>query len=297
MQSILARLRERGPFFDICGLHGASTALLLSRAVEVLHKTICCILPADEHLELLAQDLAFFSSCRVLIYPSYEIPPYTPLSPDPSTVCQRLATLYQLQDASRPCILLTSAEAVLRRVLPAAALGRHSELVIANEEIDREALISSLTAGGYQICDMVRQEGDMAVRGGLIDIFPPALDAELSGPLRLDFFGDILENIRLFDPVSQRSRQTLEEAVLLPASESLFPDQEHRGAWLEFLRKNVDEHQWGARSARNLHERLRSGQRFPGIEFFLPLIYGDQQQLQSVFDYLPADGLLMVADA
>jgi len=108
MQSILARLRQRGPFFDINGLHGSSTALLLSRAVEELKTTICCILPADEQLELLAQDLAFFTSSRVLIYPSYEIPPYTPLSPDPATVCQRLATLYQIQEDETPCILLTS---------------------------------------------------------------------------------------------------------------------------------------------------------------------------------------------
>ncbi len=224
MQSILTRLRERGPFFDICGLHGASTALLLSRAVEALQQTLCCILPADEQLESLAQDLAFFSSRRVLLYPSYEIPPYTPLSPDPATVCQRLATLYQVQDAAQPCILLTSAEAVLRRVLPATVLSTHTELVIAGEETDREALITSLIAGGYQPCDMVRQEGDMALRGGIIDVFPPSLDPECSGPLRLDFFGDIVESIRLFDPISQRSRQSLSEAVLLPATELLLPE-------------------------------------------------------------------------
>ncbi|MGD9947106.1 MAG: transcription-repair coupling factor [Desulfobulbus sp.] len=297
MQSILARLRKRGPFFDICGLHGASTALLLSRAVDTLHQTICCILPADEHLELLAQDLAFFSFCRVLIYPSYEIPPYTPLSPDPATVCQRLATLYQMQESTKPCILLTSAEAVLRRVLPASALSNHCELVIVNEEIDRESFIASLTAGGYQICDMVRQEGDMALRGGIIDVFPPAIDPELSGPLRLDFFGDTVESIRLFDPISQRSKQSLEEAVLLPASELLYPGEKNRRDWLEFLQDSGDKHQWTTEATRSLRERLATGQRFPGSEFFLPLIYGGWEKLHSVFDYLPADALLMVADA
>nr|WP_321465393.1 transcription-repair coupling factor [uncultured Desulfobulbus sp.] len=296
MQSILARLRERGPYFDICGLHGASTALLLSRAVEQLHTTICCILPADEHLELLAQDLAFFSSCRVLIYPSYEIPPYTPLSPDPATICQRIATLYQVKESPEPCIFLTSAEAVLRRVLPATALNNHCELVIANEDIDQEGLIASLTASGYQLCDMVRQEGDLALRGGIVDVFPPALDAEHSGPLRLDFFGDTVESIRLFDPVSQRSKQSLAETVLLPATELLFPPEDERRDWQRFLQHCGEELQWPAQATRGLRERLSTGQRFPGIEFFLPLVYGGREALHSVFDYLPADALLMLSD-
>ncbi|MBM9615575.1 transcription-repair coupling factor [Desulfobulbus rhabdoformis] len=296
MQSILARLRQRGPFFDINGLHGSSTALLLSRAVEELKTTICCILPADEQLELLAQDLAFFTSSRVLIYPSYEIPPYTPLSPDPATVCQRLATLYQIQEDDTPCILLTSVEAILRRVLPSSALKNNCELVIANEEIDREELINALTASGYQLCDMVRQEGDMALRGGIIDVFPPGLDGEQSGPLRLDFFGDTVESIRVFDPISQRSKENIEEVVLLPATELLFPHKDKRPELLELLQHKSDQCQWTSQATRSLRERLTTGQRFPGIEFFLPLLYGGSEQLHTLFDYLSKDSLLFMAD-
>lgn len=296
MQSILARLRERGLNFDICGLHGASTALLLSRAVEALQQPLCCILPADEHLEILAQDLAFFTSHRVFIYPSYEIPPYTPLSPDPATVCQRLATLYQVRASTQPCIVLASAEAVLRRVLPPATLNRHCELVISGEEIDREGLISSLSRAGYQLCDMVRQVGDMALRGGIIDVFPPMLDVEAAGPLRLDFFGDLVESIRLFDPVSQRSRQALDEAVLLPATELLFPIAAAQETMLAQLQQKADEQQWTVPATRFLRERLTTGQRFPGMEFFLPLLHGGQEALCSLFDYLPDAALLLLAD-
>ena len=204
MQSILARLRDTGQPLDILGLHGASTAFLLSRAVEALQRPLCCIVPADDQLEVLARDIAFFSRVQVLTYPSYEIPPYTPLSPDPATVCARLATLHRLHDNQAPAIVLTSAEAVLRRVLPAVELDRRCELVLAGEETDRDALIASLVASGYQIVEMVRQEGDLALRGGIIDVYPPVLDEELAGPLRLDFFGDLVESIRLFDPLSQR---------------------------------------------------------------------------------------------
>lgn len=296
MQSMLARLRDSSSPPDIVGLHGASTALLLARAVETLQHTVCCILPADEQLEPLAQDIAFFSNVRVLLYPSFEIPPYTPLSPDPATVCGRLATLYLLREDPSPCIVLTSAEAVLRRVLPAAVLNAHCELVMTGEETDREALIGSLIAAGYQQCDMVRQEGDLALRGGIVDVYPPTLDPAANGPLRLDFFGDTVESIRLFDPLSQRSRQELREAILLPASDLLFPRADQRAPLLQRLEAVADQYQWASAEVRVLRERLATGQRFPGIEFMLPLIYGGKDGVQTLFDYLPPTASLMVYD-
>jgi len=296
MQSILARLRENSSPPDIFGLHGASTALLLSRAVESLQRTLCCIIPADEQLEILAQDIAFFSKVRVLIHPSYEIPPYTPLSPDPATVCARLATLYQLRENSAPCLVLTSAEAVLRRVLPANELNSHCELVIAGEEMDRDRLIASLVAAGYQLCDLVRQEGDLALRGGIIDVYPPAIDSSRAGPLRLDFFGDTVESIRLFDPLTQRSRQQLEEVVLLPASDLLYPAAGSQGALLTTLDAAAEQHNWPTDKFRHLRERFITNQRFPGMEFMLSLLYGGRQHLQTLFDYLPANAALVLSD-
>jgi transcription-repair coupling factor (superfamily II helicase) len=296
MQSILTRLRDSVQPPDIFGLHGASTALFLSRAVETLQRTLCCIAPADEQLELLAQDIAFFSSVRVLIYPSYEIPPYTPLSPDPSTVCTRLSTLYQLQEIKEPCIVLASAEAVLRRVLPASALNSHCELIIAGEETDRDGLITALVAGGYQMCDLVRQEGDFAPRGGIIDIFPPALDNSTSGPLRLDFFGDTVESIRIFDPLTQRSRQQLEEAVLLPATDLLFPDTGKQRTLMAALDAAAEQNNWLFDEKQTLRECFATRQRFPGMEFMLPFLYGDGASMQTFFDYLPSKTALIISD-
>ncbi len=296
MQSILTRLRENSTPPDIFGLHGASTALLLSRAVDTLQRTICCILPADEQLDILAQDIAFFSKVRVLLHPSYEIPPYTPLSPDPATVCARLATLYQLRENRTPCIVLTSAEAVLRRVLPASALNSHCELVITGEETDRDRLIASLVAAGYQLCDMVRQEGDLALRGGIIDVYPPTLDSSRSGPLRLDFFGDTVESIRIFDPLSQRSRQELEEVVLLPASDLLYPKAGNQQSLLASLDTAAELYSWPTDKFLAVRERFNTRQRFPGMEFMLSLLYGGRQHLQTLFEYLPADAALIISD-
>ena len=296
MQSILARLRESGSPPDIFGLHGAAAALLLCRAAASLQRTFCCLLPTDDQLELFAQDIAFFSNIRVLIHPSYEIPPYTPLSPDPATVCARLATLYQLQENSEPSIVLTSAEAVLRRVLPAKALNDHCQLVIAGEEIDRDGLIASLIAAGYQMGDMVRQEGDLSLRGGIIDVYPPSLGTMKAGPLRLDFFGDTLESIRVFDPISQRSRQEVKEAVLVPASDLLFPQAGQRSALLRNVDMAAEQQQWSSKEFRAIRERFATGQRFPGMEFMLPLLYGDREGVQTLFEYLPPDAALIIHD-
>ena len=296
MQSILARLREDSSPLDVLGLQSASTALVLTRAVELLKRPLCCLLPSDEQLEILTQDIAFFSGVPVLSYPSYEIPPYTPLSPDPATVCARLATLYRLQDDPNPCLILTSVEAVVRRILPASTLNQRSELVIAEEEADREGLIASLIETGYQLCDMVRQEGDLALRGGIIDVYPPVLNDEMAGPLRLDFFGDTVESIRLFDPLTQRSRKQLPEVVLLPASDLLFPRPGRDATVLAAVDDAAERFGWATDDHLALREQFASHQRFPGMEFMLPLLHGGRAGLQSLFAYLPSDTGLIVSD-
>jgi len=296
MQSILERLRgERRLQLDVSGLAGSSGALFLARAADQLQKTVCCIVPADEQLEIIARDTALFTSTQVLIYPSFEIPPYTALAPDPATTGSRLSTLYQLQENARPFIVFTSAEAVLRRVIPRQFLNNHCELVIRDEETDRDQLINALTEAGYQNCDMVRQIGDMAIRGGIIDIFSPSAgDTPL--PLRLDFFGDTVESIRTFDPVSQRSKGEREEAVLLPATDLLFPGAGDRKSWLTFLDKETRGFSWSDEEQRHIIDQLQAHIPFAGCEFFLPLLYDYRHKTQTFFDYLPTDTLMVTLD-
>ncbi|NOQ47420.1 MAG: transcription-repair coupling factor, partial [Desulfobulbaceae bacterium] len=237
-----------------------------------------------------------FTKTPVLSYPSFEIPPYTPLSPDPGTIATRLSTLYNLQENDTPCILLTSAEAVLRRILPKNILNRHCELVMAGEDTDRDGLIASLTEAGYQLSDMVRQQGDIAVRGGIVDIFAPAADPDQTAPLRLDFFGDTIESIRVFDPLTQRSKADLQEAILLPASDLLFPATENTLPWNDFLGNRVKEYGWTGPNAAAIIEQLSEHIRFPGIEFVLPLVYPDPDPPQTLFDYLPENPVMVLHD-
>ncbi len=295
VSAILGLLKEQNTV-TLCGLYGSCNALVLAELVRVNQKSVCCLVADDEQLETLANDIRLFTDTEILVYPSFEIPPYTPLSPDPVTVANRLTTLYRLVNTTEPHISLVSVEAVLRRVLPKNVLNNSCELLMAGEDTDRDALISSLSDSGYQNCSMVQHIGDLSVRGSIIDIFAPSLDGAVATPLRLDFFGDNLESIRYFDPITQRSIREIKETIILPCSDILFPKGPNSASWKDYLKKTVAELQLPPKGAAPLLQQLRDHIRFAGIEFFLPLVYPEPEPAQSFFDYLPDDYTVVLLD-
>ncbi|WP_420208171.1 transcription-repair coupling factor [Candidatus Electronema sp. JC] len=270
---------------EITGLNCGSTALLLARLQAERQETVCCIVPADEPL---ARDISLFTAAPVLVYPAFEMPPYARLAPDPATVAARIAALHFLHERSQPCILLASAEAALRRVLPGPLLSGSCELVMSGESCDRDGLIAALIRNGYQLCELAQQPGDLAVRGGIVDLFPPPFRPALEGKaLRLSFCGDTVQSIRAFDPLTQRSEEELDEAVILPASDILFPRSE---TWRQELSVRAEIFGFSnADALRQLGEQIR----FPGIEFLLPLVCPEPQTL---FDYLPPGAVCVVQE-
>ncbi|CAK8714448.1 MAG: transcription-repair coupling factor [Candidatus Electronema aureum] len=274
-----------------CPNHG-STALCIARLQAEQQQSICCIIPTDELLEPLARDISLFTSTPVLLYPAFEIPPYARLNPDPATTAARIAALHFLHERSQPGIILASAEAVLRRVLPGNVLNDHCELVMAGEDSDREGLLTALLGNGYQHCELVQQPGDLAGRGGIVDCFPPPFRPALEGKfLRLAFKGDMVESIRVVDPLTQRSEEELDEAILLPAADILFPRNAAALAqWQEELAHRAEA--FGFTDTTAL-QQLKEQHRFPGIEFLLPLICPEPQTL---FDYLPQGAVCVVQD-
>lgn len=288
MQTILDRLQD-GTLSppDISACCSASTALLLARLLKAKQQSLCCILPTEEELLLLAQDFAFFSQAPLLQFPDLDIPPYTVLKPDSAAVSARIATLYQLQELQQPALLLCTAEALCRRLPAPQHLHGAIELVIAGEETDRDTLIATAIDSGYRLCDLVRQEGDLALRGGIVDIFPPAWQGEAPGPLRLDFFGDTVESIRVFDPLSQRSSAELAECLLLPASELLFPQNPaQEAAMLAAFDTTFADTDYPSGEIRALRTQLETRQRFAGMESLAPILAGGAGQMRTLFDYL-----------
>lgn len=285
MDNRLTALFTEGRSVNIIGLRGSAPAFHLGRTARHGQRPILCLTPSETAAQHLVQDLALFSDTQVLYFPGQEIPPYTPLSPDSRTVAERLAVLFQIHSADTPFILVMSIEALLRKVLPRASLARLAELVMRGEETDLDGLIASLAASGYDAASLVQSVGEFSLRGGILDIFPTGFEM----PVRLDFCGDTVESIRKFDPISQRSVEDLEEIVLLPVSEVLYPaaEQELRQV-IDRFRGAAEELAWDSERVRVMEDCLQHRRRFPGVEFLLPLFY----ETATVLDYLPAETIL-----
>ncbi len=289
-------LLSPGTSRSLAALRGSSPALLA--ALQAESQPCCCIVPDEDMVALVEEDLKLFTKLPVFTYPGYEIPPYTPLSPDPLTTAARVSTLYGIGETESSFILVVSAEALMRRTLPGKTLSNNAELLITGEECDRDELLRNLTDCGYEQVALVQSVGEYSVRGGILDIFPPAflVNGGLhSNPLRLDFFGDTVESLRGFNPITQRSISELEEAIILPASDICYPavDSAPMKSISAAFRRHEEELSWNREASRKLGDQVSQGQRFAGMEFFLPLFYPGDMQVGTVLDFLPPETCLI----
>ncbi|MEE4241058.1 MAG: transcription-repair coupling factor [Desulfopila sp.] len=286
---------------SVSGLRGSSQAWYCSQLTDDF--VCCCIVPDEHQIAPFEEDMRLFTSKEILTYPGYEIPPYTPLSPDQQTTSTRLSTLFSLQERRSNPLVVTSVEALMRRVLPRRILSSRAELVMAGEETDQQDLIALLISSGYSQVALVRSVGDFSVRGGIIDIYPPPFllenNAFHSGPIRLDFFGDTVESLRSFDIFTQRSQMELREAVILPVNDIIY-DRGLSTCPADTIRNFQRESQqsgWDKEQTDVLLERLKTVGRFAGAEFFLPLFYPqDTPPTDTVFDFLPDDAVIVMID-
>lgn len=268
---------------EVTGITGSALAYLLSQLfIEVDHPFLI-VLPNSEESEKFYKDLDFFLSNqnnglspdlrRIFLFPSYDISPLTGLSPPKELVRQRIEALYALSTL-RDAVVVTSLEAIMSRLLPKKILLNSVDYIAINEEIDRDDLIKKLLAFGYLRTSLVEERGDFSVRGGVIDLYPPLYDSAV----RIEFWGNSVESIRLFNPVNQRSKFDLKELIILPANEIILGPS------------NIKQ----ARSMGRLPSPLESGGNFPGIEAWLQHFYSS---LDTIFSYLPKEGHICITQS
>lgn len=266
----------------VTGLSGSARAFFFARLVTDLEKTCIFVFPTAKEARRFYREMEFFlpelfaegepETRRLYDFPIYDISPLKGLNPHPDIKARRLQALYALTSV-RGSVVVTSIEACLFRLLPKQAFTAALEPMEVGEELDRDSLLRKLEAYGYQRSTLVEEKGDYSVRGGVIDLFPPLY----SNPVRLEFWGDTLDSIRHFDPLGQRSLSVLKEFVLLPANEILMGEENIRRA----------------RSMGRLPTLVKEAGSFPGQEAWLNHFY---PHLSTLFDYLPREGLLLVAD-
>ena len=233
----------------------------------------------DHRLAAIRAQLEFFApGADVLSFPAWDCVPYDRISPDSDIEARRIATLARLAHAKggKPAlIVLTTINAVLQRVPPLAAIKKAAARIAAGSRLEMEQLTGRLEASGFHRTGTVMEPGEYAVRGGIIDLFAPGH----ARPCRLDFFGDTLESIRQFDPVSQRTQAAREHITLLPISElpaGEGPVKHFRQRYVELFGPSKGDDA--------LYEAVSAGSRYPGVEHWLPLFY---THMDTLFDYLP----------
>jgi transcription-repair coupling factor (superfamily II helicase) len=235
------------------------------------------VAPDDAQADAAERAIRFFApQMTVLAFPAWDCLPYDRVSPKSDIESRRLATLAVLaRDGGKPTVIVTTINALLQRVPPRDVVAGASFAAKNGAEVDREALVGFLSGNGYVRAGTVREPGDFALRGGIVDLWPPGEEQ----PLRLDFFGSTLDAIRRFDAETQLSdKSAVAEIALLPASEAPL----NADAISRFRSGYVAA--FGAAGDDPLYESVSAGRKTQGMEHWLPLFYS---RLDTLFDYLP----------
>lgn len=201
----------------ICASAQPFLAALLSRLVP--EHTLVVVAPDPKTQERLQQDLETWLGQTPLYYPPWESLPHEGKLPHADVISDRLQTLMQLSAGrGQPVpakLVVTSITALLQKTFPPAEIQNRTQHLKRGDTADPLDLIEALESQGYEPEAQVSQKGEIALRGGILDIFPPTGN----WPVRLEFFGNELESLREFDPMTQISRQEITAISLPPAGE------------------------------------------------------------------------------
>jgi len=280
---------------SVIGLEKTAAAWCAIHVLRELGRPLVWLVGSIKELERVCADLACFTQQPILSFPSHENLPFVPIIPATETITQRISVLYSLatgqgppDERSTPTILVVPVQAICEPTLPQAVLTRNVEYLQQGEETDRDALVSWLLKVGYEAVPMVQGVGQFSVRGGILDIYPCASPL----PVRLDFFGDFVEEMRYFDVVSQKSLNGLTELTILPCSELVF-EQELIKKAQEAMVQRARSMDWPAKQLTEWLELLESGQFWEGAQTLLPLFY---EGFTTLMDYLPQNALFVMED-
>jgi len=261
----------------------------LARAVAAKPKppavSLAVVCRDGPRMQQLARALEFFApDLPVLQFPAWDCQPYDRVSPFAGILAQRMTALAQLSrltGSDKPMIVLTTVNAMVQRVPMRDLVAAQALSVAPGNVVPMDNIVAWLEHNGYSRSSTVREPGEYAVRGGILDLFPAGLEM----PVRFDFFGDSLESIRTFDAETQRTHLTMRGLDLVPVSEfQLVTDTIRRfrmGYVAEFGAPERDDH---------LYEAVSEGRRHPGMEHWLPLF---QERMDTLFDYFDRTPVVM----
>ncbi|MBI2082764.1 MAG: transcription-repair coupling factor [Deltaproteobacteria bacterium] len=266
------------------GLVGSSKAYLLSRLLgKETKKAVVYLAPSSKEASQIQNDLEFFGIASEFFLP-HDAFPFTPLSSHLDVTCQRMGILARL--LKKQCRVIVTTPTAIATFLPPSSVFQ-KVLLEYSLEVDRTALIRRLSEWGYEKVTLVTDRGTFAVRGALLDLFPSTEER----PIRVEWIGDLIESIRIFDPRSQKTIDPIDRIEIAPAREIVLGKENFKN-FQQAIRsraetEDIPKSYWGP-----LLEKIGSEIYFSGIETYLPFFY---EKPATFFDYL-SNPLVIVDD-
>jgi len=283
-----------GQRYAFSGLFGSSKSFLISEFFRNTLKPSIVLAPTQDDAEELYKEFLFFlGDNTAAIFPSWETLPLEIQTPHPDITASRLEVMYRLigKDIG---ILIVTPQSLMQKTVPEGILRKYIRHIRLNTEVGLEKLIEDLISMGYLRTGIVEGLGEMSIRGGILDVFPPMY----SNPVRMEFFGDEVSSIRFFDPDTQRSLDTisdkgcntgtthiLDEVVIIPSKEIIInSDTKQKAA--QKIKARSKEIEIAGNTAEIFSERIKEGIIFSGIDSLLPVFF---DHAESILSYTGTD--------
>ncbi|WP_284735936.1 transcription-repair coupling factor [Dongia deserti] len=265
---------------QVGGAPDGADALLIARLAGIAPGGVLHVAQDDLRMSRTVEMLGFMApDLTVISFPAWDCLPYDRASPHRDILARRIDALTRLgamDDRARAgLVVVTTVAAILQRVPAPAEFKTAARQLTRGGRLDQGELVDYLVGKGYARTGTVGEPGEFAVRGGIVDLFPPGTNM----PIRVDFFGDEIEDLRLFDPLSQRSLGKIDDFALKPINELQLAPQA-----IEHFRTNYRS-EFGTSGADDpLYEAISAGRQYPGMEHWLPLFGTELVPFES---YLP----------
>jgi transcription-repair coupling factor (superfamily II helicase) len=297
LRELEAHLGGGARVVELYGAAGSLPAALAARLAARDGAPVVYVCADEDAAETRTHDLSFFlppapaSEDPLAPPPALQLPapdpsPYAEMQPDRRALLSRMAALFRLARGFAPRVLVTSATALYRRVVPRGPFDALCWTIHAGATINRDETIAALSRAGFSRSSVVEDPGTFAVRGAVLDVFPPVY----KHPVRIELFGDEVEALRLYDAATQRTLRPLRELHLHPVRDTVRTEGADPRAKILAA---ADAAVLPSSKTRHILEQIDEGESFFGIEALAPAFHA---RMETVFDYLPEGALLVVED-
>ena len=270
-------------------LYGSALPLILAELSQHTPGVTLLVTPDNLSANQLRLELQFFladeeNPPELLLFPDWETLPYDQFSPHQDLISERLYALSRLQQTSH-AIVISAVSTLMHRLCPPAFLNQYGLVLQEKQTLDIHAFRERLQQAGYHSVNKVLEHGEFAVRGSIIDLFP--MGSEF--PFRIDLFDQEVEELRRFDPETQRTIEKITQIQILPAHE--YPLDE---AGIALFRRAFRDAFSGNPSQCPIYGAVTEGQSFGGLEYYLPLFF---ETPGTFFDFLPQDATVCLIES